>query len=274
MGLPPFTTRQLIEAGVHFGHNTHRWNPKMKPYIFGARNGIHIINLDKTVPMLKRALDAIYTTVAGGGHILFVGTKRRAREPIANAANQCQQYYINHRWLGGTLTNWHTISQSIQHLKDLGVTLDNSEDAGFTKRELLSKQREFDKLNRVLIGIKDMPGKPDMIFILDTNIDMIAVKEANKLGVPIAAVVDTNSKLDGIDYPIPGNDDSGRAISLYCDLVAATVLEGLTSFLSRDSGDLGSEDQIFESEVNEDAIEEHTATEEASQEEPTAEVQN
>jgi small subunit ribosomal protein S2 len=221
----------------------------MERYIFGARNGVHIINLDKTAPLLKRALQAIHDVVANGGHALLVGTKKQARQAIADAALQSHQYYINHRWLGGTLTNWQTISQSITHLKELSVLLDDSENLGLTKRELLSKEREFNKLNQILVGIKDMPGRPDIIFVIDTNIDHISIKEAKKLGIPVVAIVDTNSSLDGIDYPIPGNDDAGRAINLYCDLLTSTIVEGLSSYINAQNQDVGSQEKPFESEA-------------------------
>jgi small subunit ribosomal protein S2 len=236
MALPEYSMRQLLEAGVHFGHQAHRWNPKMGEYIFGARNNIHIIDLAQTVPMLHRALQAVSDTVAGGGRILFVGTKRQAQDPIADAAKRCAQYYVNSRWLGGTLTNWKTISQSIKRLRSLDEMLSSSEAAhGYTKKERLTLQRERDKLDRSLGGIKDMGGLPDLLFVIDTNKEDIAIKEARRLNVPVAAVVDTNCDPDGITYVVPGNDDASRAISLYCDLIAKAAIDGI----SRAQGELG-----------------------------------
>ncbi len=226
MALPQFTMRQLLEAGVHFGHQTHRWNPKMKPYIFGVRNNIHIIDLAKTVPLLHEALVAVSDIVARGGRVLFVGTKRQASEIVAQAAENCAQYYINHRWLGGTLTNWKTVSHSIRRLKELEELI-KGDTQGLTKKELLNLTRERDKLNTALGGIKEMGGLPDLLFIIDTNKEAIALAEGRKLGIPIVAVVDTNCDPDGIDYIIPGNDDAGRAITLYCDLVSRAVLDGI-----------------------------------------------
>jgi small subunit ribosomal protein S2 len=235
MALPEFTMRQLLEAGVHFGHQAHRWNPKMREFIFGTRNNIHIIDLAQTVPLLHRALEAVSDTVAKGGRILFVGTKRQAQEPIAEAAKRCAQYYVNSRWLGGTLTNWKTISGSIQRLRKLEEMLSSNEASGYTKKERLELQRERDKLDRSLGGIKDMGGLPDLLFVIDTNKEDIAVKEARRLAIPVAAVVDTNCDPDGITYIIPGNDDASRAISLYCDLVARAAIDGI----SRAQGQLG-----------------------------------
>ena len=238
MALPDFTMRQLLEAGVHFGHQTHRWNPKMGTYIYGVRNGIHIIDLAQTVPLLHQALVAVRDTIGSGGRMLFVGTKRQASEPVADAAKRCAQYYINSRWLGGTLTNWKTISNSIKRLRQLEQLL-TAEAQGFTKRELLSLTRERDKLERALGGIKDMGGLPDIVFAIDTNKEAIAVKEANRLGVPVVAVLDSNSDPTGITYPIPGNDDAGRAINLYCDLISRAAIEGISmsqSALGRDVG--------------------------------------
>ena len=238
MTSPTFTMRQLLEAGVHFGHHTRRWNPKMSPYIFGARNGVHIINLEETMPMLGRALEAIHDVVAGGGRVLFVGTKRQAQERVADAAKRCGQYYVNHRWLGGMLTNWKTISLSIKRLKEMDDQL-NQNDLGFTKKELLQKQRERDKLERALGGIRDMGGLPDMLFIIDTNKEAIAVQEANKLSIPVAAVIDSNSDPTGIAFPIPGNDDALRAIELYCELVAGAVLGGIETEMVASGTDIG-----------------------------------
>jgi small subunit ribosomal protein S2 len=235
MALPDFSMRQLLEAGVHFGHQAHRWNPKMASYIFGTRNNIHIVDLAQSVPMLHRALQAVSDTVANGGRILFVGTKRQAQDPIAEAAKKCAQYYVNSRWLGGTLTNWKTISGSISRLRKLDEMLSSNESHGYTKKERLDLQRERDKLNRALGGIKDMGGLPDLVFVIDTNKEDIAIKEARRLNVPVAAVVDTNCDPDGITYVVPGNDDASRAISLYCDLVAKAAIDGI----SRSQGQMG-----------------------------------
>lgn len=227
MSLPDFSMRQLLEAGVHFGHQTHRWNPKMGPYIFGSRNNIHIIDLAQTVPMLHQALVAVRDVVAAGGRVLFVGTKRQASEAIAESARRGAQYYINHRWLGGTLTNWKTISHSIRRLRQLEDML-SQEHLGLTKKETLNLTREQDKLERALGGIKDMGGLPDLMFVIDTNKESIAIKEARKLGIPVVAIVDTNCDPDDITYPIPGNDDAGRAITLYCDLISRAAIDGLS----------------------------------------------
>src|SRR6476620_3393664 len=235
MSLPDFSMRQLLEAGVHFGHQAHRWNPKMAEYIFGARNNIHIIDLAQSVPMMHRALQAVSDTVANGGRILFVGTKRQAQDAIAEAAKKSAQYYVNSRWLGGTLTNWKTISQSISRLKKLDEMLSSGEAGGYTKKERLDLQRERDKLDRALGGIKDMGGLPDLLFVLDTNKEDIAIKEAQRLNIPVAAVVDTNCDPNGITYVVPGNDDAARAIALYCDLVAKASIDGI----SRAQGDSG-----------------------------------
>ena len=226
MAAPTFTMRQLLEAGVHFGHQTRRWNPKMAPYLYGVHNHIHIIDLQQTVPMLYQALGFMRDTVAAGGRVLFVSTKRQSSEVIAEAAARCGQYYVNHRWLGGTLTNWKTISNSIRRLRELDERL-GEETVGLTKKELLNLTRQRDKLERSLGGIKEMGGVPDVMFAIDTNKEAIAVNEARKLGIPVAAILDSNSDPRGIDYPIPGNDDASRAINLYCDLVARTVLDGL-----------------------------------------------
>lgn len=227
MALPEFSMRQLLEAGVHFGHQTHRWNPKMEPFLFGDRNNIHIIDLAQTVPLLHQAVVAIRDAVAGGGRVLFVGTKRQASETVANAARQCAQYYINHRWLGGTLTNWKTISNSIRRLRQLDEML-AGEARGLTKKELLNMTRERDKLERAIGGIKDMGGLPDIIFVIDTNKETIAIEEARKLGIPVVAVLDSNSNPDGIAYPVPGNDDAARAIALYCDIISRAVIDGIS----------------------------------------------
>ena len=235
MALPEFTMRQLLEAGVHFGHQSHRWNPKMSEYIFGARNNIHIIDLAQTVPMLHRALQAVSDTVAKGGRVLFVGTKRQAQDGVAEAAKRSAQYFVNSRWLGGTLTNWKTISGSIKRLRHLDEVLSSGDASAYTKKERLTLQRERDKLDRSLGGIKDMGGLPDMIFVIDTNKEDIAIQEAQRLNIPVAAIVDTNSDPKGITYVVPGNDDAGRAISLYCDLVARAAIDGI----SRAQGEAG-----------------------------------
>ena len=237
MALPAFNMRQLLEAGVHFGHQAHRWNPKMAPFIYGARNNIHIIDLTQTVPLLHQALVKISDTVAGGGRVLFVATKRQASEAIADSAQRSAQYIMNHRWLGGTLTNWKTVSQSIRRLRQLDDIL--AEPSGRTKKEILNIQRERDKLNQSLGGIKDMGGVPDLLFVIDTNKESIAIKEARKLGIPIIAIVDTNCDPDGIDFPIPGNDDAGRAITLYCDLVSRAALDGLERSQTASGVDIG-----------------------------------
>ncbi len=251
MALPEVSMRDLLEAGAHFGHQTSRWNPKMAPYIYGERNGIHIIDLSQTIPLFNAALEKIRDTIAGGGRLLFVGTKRQASEPIAEAAKACAQYYINHRWLGGTLTNWKTISRSIRRLRDLEEILDDPErSAGYTKKELLQLTRKRDKLERALGGIKDMGGLPDIMFVIDTNKEQIAVKEANRLGIPVVAILDTNCDPDGIDYPIPGNDDASRAITLYCDLVAKAALDGISMAAAASGIDLGE----MEAPVMEEAV--------------------
>ena len=226
MAMPSFTMRQLLEAGVHFGHTTRRWNPKMQKFIFGERNGVHIIDLEQTVPMLHRALESLRDVAAGGGRILFVGTKRQAAEAVSDAATRCGQYYVNHRWLGGMLTNWKTISNSIKRLKNLEDQL-SQETSGLTKKELLGLQRERDKLDRALGGIKEMAGLPDILFVIDTNKESIAIHEAEKLNIPVIAVIDSNCDPEGITYPVPGNDDAMRAIHLYCDLVSGAVIDGL-----------------------------------------------
>jgi small subunit ribosomal protein S2 len=235
MALPDFSMRQLLEAGAHFGHQSHRWNPKMASYLFGIRNGIHIIDLAQTVPALYRALQAVSDTVARGGRVLFVGTKRQAQDAVADAAKRCAQYYVNSRWLGGTLTNWKTISNSIQRLRKLDEMLAAGAGHGYTKKERLDLTREKEKLERALGGIKDMGGTPDLIFVIDTNKEDIAIKEARRLNIPVAAILDSNSDPDGITFPIPANDDAGRALSLYCDLIARAALDGI----SRAHGDMG-----------------------------------
>ena len=242
MAIPDFSMRQLLEAGVHFGHHTRRWNPEMGPYLFGVRNNIHIIDLEQTVPLLHRALSAIRDVAAGGGRVLFVGTKRQAQEEIAAAAQRCGQYFVNHRWLGGMLTNFKTISLSIKRLKELDDRIVEP-GAGLTKRELLELTRGRDKLERALGGIKEMGGLPDILFVIDTNKEAIAVLEATKLKIPVVAVLDSNSSPDGIAYPIPGNDDAMRAIHLYCELVSGAVLDGLQAEMAASGIDLGERDE-------------------------------
>jgi len=248
MALPDFSMRQLLEAGVHFGHQTHRWNPKMESFLFGDRNNIHIIDLAQTVPLLHQALVTVRDTVAGGGRVLFVGTKRQASEPVAAAARQCAQYYINHRWLGGMLTNWKTISNSIRRLRQLDEML-AGEAKGLTKKEVLNLTRERDKLERAIGGIKDMGGLPDLIFVIDTNKEEIAIQEARKLGIPVVAILDSNSNPDGIAYPVPGNDDAARAITLYCDLVSRAVIDGISQSQFASGADVGAQAEPVAEEV-------------------------
>ncbi|MEC9414699.1 MAG: 30S ribosomal protein S2 [Pseudomonadota bacterium] len=228
MALPEFSIKELLEAGVHFGHQTHRWNPKMKDYIYGEHNNIHIIDLSQTVNMLRNAMVAVSEVTKSEGRILFVGTKRQASDVISENATQCAQYFINHRWLGGTLTNWKTISNTIERLKSIQKTLDDIESAGLTKKELLKLTRERDKLELSIGGIKDMGRLPDLIFVIDTVREQIAIKEAQKLNIPIAAIIDTNSNPEGITYPIPGNDDSAKSIKLYCELISQAALDGIS----------------------------------------------
>jgi len=250
MALPEFSMRQLLEAGVHFGHQTQRWNPKMQQYIYGSRNGIHILDLTQTVPMLDAALNVIRDTVAKGGRILFVGTKRQAQKGIADAAEKSAQFYMNHRWLGGTLTNWQTVSQSINRLK----AIDEAAAQGFeglTKKERLGMEREQAKLQASLGGIREMGGVPDLLFGIDVNKEDLAILEANKLGIPVVAVVDTNCSPAGVDYVIPGNDDAARAIALYCDLAARAALDGMSTQLAKAGVDLGAMEEIAEEAVAE-----------------------
>jgi small subunit ribosomal protein S2 len=261
--LPTYTMRQLLEAGVHFGHHTRRWNPKMQPYIFGARNGIHIIDLEQSMPMLHQGLQAIRDAVAAGGRVLLVGTKRQAQEPIAEAAKRCGQYYVNYRWLGGMLTNFKTISQSIRRLRGLDERI-TSEQSGLTKRELLELTRARDKLERALGGIKEMGGLPDILFVIDTNKEAIAVAEANTLRIPVVAILDSNSSPDGIAYPIPGNDDAMRAIHLYCDLVSSAVLDGLQAEATASGVDIGARAELPVADLPEEMVEELAAEGEES----------
>ncbi|GAB5377138.1 MAG: 30S ribosomal protein S2 [Acuticoccus sp.] len=254
MALPDFTMRQLLEAGVHFGHQTHRWNPKMQEYIFGARNNVHILDLAQSVPLLHQALKAVSDTVAKGGRLLMVGTKRQAQEAVAQSATECAQYYVNARWLGGMLTNWKTISNSIKRLNQLEEML-GGEAQGLTKKERLNLDREREKLERNLGGIKSMGGTPDIVFVIDTNRESIAIQEARRLNIPIVAILDTNCDPDGITYPIPGNDDAARAITLYCDLISRAALDGLLRSQGDSGYDLGeSEEGMIEPELVEEAV--------------------
>ncbi|MCK5041351.1 MAG: 30S ribosomal protein S2, partial [Sphingomonadales bacterium] len=242
MALPDISMRELLEAGIHFGHQKHRWNPKMAPYIFGARNNVHIIDLAQTVPHLYRALKQIQSVVASGGRVLFVGTKRQASQPIAEAAKRCGQYYVDHRWLGGMLTNWKTISHSIKKLKELDEKL-GGDTMGITKKEMLQMTRHRDKLERSLGGIREMGGIPDIIFVVDTNREELAIAEAKKLNIPVVGILDTNCDPDGIAFPVPGNDDASRAIKYYCDIISATVLDGLQEELGTSGVDVGAMEQ-------------------------------
>ena len=278
MSYPTFTMRQLLEAGVHFGHHTRRWNPKMAPYIFGKRNNIHIINLEKTVPMLYEALDAIQSIAKNGGKFLFVGTKRSASDLIAQAATNCGQYYVNHRWLGGMLTNWETVSNSIKKLKGLEERIETGEINSLTKKERLQIERQKEKLDLNLGGIKNMNGIPDAMFIIDTNKESIAIQEANNLNIPVFAICDTNSNPSGVNYPIPGNDDALRAISLYCDLVAASILKGLESNLEQSGVDIGESEVIAEEsliqEIDQNNIAEDSSAEPIASDDNDAEESN
>ncbi len=243
MAMPDFSLRQLLEAGVHFGHHTRRWNPRMGPYLFGVRNQVHIIDLQQTVPLLDRGLRAMRDVTAAGGRVLFVGTKRAAADHVADAARRCGQYYVNHRWLGGTLTNWKTITASIKRLRQMDEML-GGDIQGLTKKEVLHLNRERDKLERALGGIKEMGGLPDLLFVIDTNKEKLAIEEANKLHIPVVAVLDSNSDPVGVTYPIPGNDDALRAITLYCDLAAAAVLDGISAELAASGADLGAAEEL------------------------------
>ena len=239
MSLPTFSMREMLEAGVHFGHSTRRWNPRMKPFIFGERNKIHMLDLQQTVPMLHAALKALSDVTSRGGRVLFVGTKRAASDKVAETARNCGQYYVNHRWLGGMMTNWATVSRSIRRLRDLEGRMESDEINQLTKKEVLQLTRERDKLELTLGGIKEMGGLPDMLFVIDTNKEAIAVEEANRLNIPVIAIVDSNAKPEGVDYIIPGNDDAMRAISFYCELAQAAVLDGLQTEMMKSGGDAG-----------------------------------
>jgi len=264
MALPEFTMRQLLEAGVHFGHQTQRWNPRMGEFIYGDRNGIHIIDLTQTVPMLDAALNAIRETVAKGGRVLFVGTKRQAQRPLAEAAEKCAQYYMNHRWLGGTLTNWQTVSQSINRLKAIDEALAEGAE-GLTKKERLGMERDQAKLQASLGGIREMGGRPDLLFVIDVNKEDLAIAEARKLGIPVVAVVDTNASPEGVDYIIPGNDDAARAIALYCDLASRAALDGMSAQLGAAGVDLGALDEAPEEELLSEAAVPEEAAEAAAE---------
>ncbi|MCP5400822.1 MAG: 30S ribosomal protein S2 [Novosphingobium sp.] len=242
MAAPTVTMQQLIEAGAHFGHQTHRWNPRMKPYIFGARNGVHIIDLSQTVPLMARALEFVSATVQAGGKVLFVGTKRQAQQPVAEGARAAGQHFVNHRWLGGMLTNWKTISQSIKRLKSLEEQL-SGDTAGLTKKEVLQLTRERDKLELSLGGIRDMGGIPDVMFVIDANKEELAIKEANVLGIPVVAILDSNVDPQGIAFPIPGNDDAARAIRLYCDAVGQAARKGGQEAIIDSGADIGALDE-------------------------------
>ncbi|MCJ1899748.1 30S ribosomal protein S2 (plasmid) [Paracoccus versutus] len=255
MALPEFSMRQLLEAGVHYGHQTQRWNPRMAEFIYGERNGIHIVDLTQTVPMLDAALQVVRDTVAKGGRVLFVGTKRQAQKAVADAAERSAQFYMNHRWLGGTLTNWKTVSQSIQRLKALDETLGSGAE-GLTKKERLQMEREQAKLQASLGGIREMGGLPDLLFVIDVNKEDLAIAEAKKLGIPVVAVVDTNCSPKGVDYVIPGNDDAARAIALYCDLVSRAALDGMTAQMGAAGVDLGALEASVEEELAGETAEE------------------
>ena len=276
MALPDYNMRQLLEAGVHFGHQTHRWNPKMAPYIFGDRNGIHIIDLAQTVPLLHQSLVAVRDTVAAGGRVLFVGTKRQATEVIARTAQQCAQYYMNTRWLGGTLTNWKTISNSIKRLRELENLLAEEASTGFTKKEILNLTRERDKLELAIGGIKDMGGLPDLMIVIDTNKESIAIAEAHKLGIPVIAILDSNCNPDGITYPVPGNDDATRAIELYCSLFSGAVIDGIEQGAVSSGVDIGAQaepspEAALETPAEETPVEEAPAEENPVEEAPAEE---
>jgi small subunit ribosomal protein S2 len=250
MTLPVFTMRQLLEAGVHFGHHTRRWNPLMKPFIFGVRNNVHIIDLEQTVPMLHQAMSAVRDVAANGGRVLFVGTKRQAQDKVAAAAQRCGQYYVNHRWLGGMLTNWKTMSLSIKRLRELDEQqADHSRQAVLTKKELLQLSREREKLDRALGGITEMGGLPDILFIIDVPREELAIQEATKLKIPVVAICDSNANPNGVTYAVPGNDDALRAIELYCDLIAGSVLDGLQAELMASGVDVGESEDVPDEEL-------------------------
>jgi len=273
MALPDFSMRQLLEAGVHFGHQTQRWNPRMGQYIFGQRNGVHIIDLSQTAPLLHQALKLVRDVVAGGGRVLFVGTKRQASQAVSDSAKRCAQFYVNHRWLGGTLTNWKTVSNSIRRLRELEELLVQSE-TGLTKKELLQLTRERDKLDRALGGIKEMGGLPDVMIVIDTGKERIAVAEARKLGIPVVGICDTNADPTPIDFPVPANDDALRAINLYCELFSQAVLDGIQAEMGASDQDIGELENPMVEELPEEeaAPAEEAAAEEAPAEEAPAEA--
>ena len=268
MALPSFSMRQLLEAGVHYGHHTRRWNPKMSPFIFGVRNNIHIINLEETVPLLNRALQAINEVASSGGRILFVGTKKSVSEIVSESASSCGQYYVNHRWLGGMMTNFSTVSKSIMRLKNLDEQLGSEEINALSKKEILSITRDRDKLNSSLGGIREMGGLPDMLFVIDTIKDSIAIEEANKLKIPVVAIIDSNSNPDLIDFPIPGNDDAMRAVSLYCKLVSETILDGIKTDMLNSSNDIG------ETEIETEDLSDNTSNSEKINDQVLNELKN
>ena len=248
MNVAEFSMRQLLDAGIHFGHQSHRWNPKMKPYLFGIRNGIHIIDLQQTVPLLHNALVFLYEIANNNGKILFVGTKRQAQKPIQEAAMKNNQYFVTHRWPGGMLTNWKTISQSIKQLDDLDFKLDEKNDffKVLTKKERLNLQRKQDKLNLSLGGIRNMNGIPDAMIIFDTNKEKNALEEAKVLNIPIVAIIDSNSNPDGIDFPIPGNDDATRALKTFCELISDTISIASKNNIAKQTSDIGETDILAE----------------------------
>lgn len=256
MSIPTFTMRQLMETGAHYGHHTRRWNPKMAPYIFGVREGVHILDLSQTVPALNRALEAIREVSAKGGKVLFVGTKNQAADIVADAAKRCGAFYVNHRWLGGMLTNWKTVMGSIKRLKEIEAKAEKGELEGLTKKERLNMARNQEKLEASLGGIKDMNGRPDIMFVIDTVKEQLAIAEAKRLGIPVVAICDSNSDPDGIDYVIPANDDAIRAISLYCDLVAGAVLDGVQAELAAAGVDVGAAEVAPQVEIKEEKTEE------------------
>lgn len=267
MSIPTFTMRQLIESGVHYGHHTRRWNPKMGPYIFGTRDGVHILDLSQTVPALNRALEAIRDVAAKGGKVLFVGTKNQAADIVKDAATRCGGYYVNHRWLGGMLTNWKTVSGSIKRLKEIDAKAEKGELEGLTKKERLNMTREREKLFASLGGIQEMNGRPDIMFVIDTLKEQLAIKEANRLGIPVVAICDSNSDPQNIDYVVPGNDDAIRSIQLYCDLVAGAVLDGMQEELAAAGVDLGAAQEApVEETVVEEVVEDVPSTEEKAAE--------
>ncbi|GGB30507.1 30S ribosomal protein S2 [Tistrella bauzanensis] len=273
MALPTFTMRQLLEAGVHFGHQSRRWNPRMSPYLFGTRNGIHIIDLRETQPQMYRAMEAVRDIVANRGRVLFVGTKRQAQDLVAEGAKRCGQYYVNRRWLGGMLTNWQTISNSIRRLREIEQLLDQQADLGLTKKELLKLTRQRDNLESSLGGIKDMGGLPDALFVIDTNKEELAVREATKLGIPVIAILDSNSNPDGVTFPVAGNDDSTKAIQLYLELMSGAVLDGIQQEMIRSGADMGALSDPVAVDLDDEGMADEAAAEEpAAAEAPAGEA--